>query len=122
MREPEAVANQDLYKDLISKVIEVGFLYYGRAFVARISSTGLISTSPVGEVISINGGPMLALKAILKAFKDISGRAVTRRALDIVSAFAHDRPELKYEIEAVLADISPYFKDEFGATKPGGIC
>lgn len=116
------MANQDVHKDLISEVMEIGFLYYGRVFVARVSSTGLISTSPVGEIISINGDPALALKAILKAFKDISGRAVTGRALDVVNAFANGHLELKDEIEEVLADISPYLKDKFGATKPGGIC
>lgn len=122
MREPAVIANQDVYKDLISEVMEIGFLYYGRAFVAKISSTGIISTSPVGEIISINGDPALALKAILKAFKDISGWAVTGRALDVVSAFAHDHLELKDEIEAVLMDISPYLKDKFGVIEPGGIC
>jgi len=102
---PVVMDHRNAYKDVISEVIETGFLYYGRAFIAKVSSTGLISISPVGEIVSINGDPVLALKATLNVFEDISGRAVTGRALDIVKAFIVDHPELKSDIDPVIDGI-----------------
>ncbi|HZD59827.1 MAG TPA: hypothetical protein VE439_05180 [Anaerolineae bacterium] len=97
------MSKRKIFKKIIGAIIEKKYSIYGQLLVAKISATDLVSLSPTGEVIAINGDPKHALEAILNIFKEISGNVGIASAVTDLEVFSTRYVEVKADIDEVIS-------------------
>lgn len=98
-------SNRQVVIQMLNSVVEEKITLYGQVLINKLSATCVVDIAPSGEVIGICGDSRQAIVAVLRLFKEISGKAGLSAAKATLKTFALNHLEIRDEVEEALREV-----------------